>query len=141
MADDWNTNIINEFRANGGKVGGQFDGAPMVVLTTTGAKSGQRRVIPLMYLPGDAVGAPDRIYIFASKAGAPTSPDWYHNLLANPVVSIEVGTDSYEALAEAITGGPERDRIYAEQVKRYPGFGDYEKATTRVIPVVSLVRK
>ncbi len=138
MADDWNTTVIKEFRANEGRVGGQFEGAPMVILHTTGAKSGLEREIPLMYLPDDA--NPARVFVFASKAGAPTSPDWYHNLKANPQVKAEIGAETFDAIAEEITGA-ERDAIYAEQVRRFPGFGDYEKATTRVIPVVALNRQ
>lgn len=134
MADvsDFNTKIIEEFRSNGGKIGGQFEGAPMVLLTTTGAKSGKNRVNPVMYL---AEG--DRIYVFASKAGAPTSPDWYHNLVAHPNVTVELGTDRFEAVATPVDEG-ERDRIYAEQASRYPGFAEYEANTDRVIPVVAL---
>jgi deazaflavin-dependent oxidoreductase (nitroreductase family) len=137
MADDWNTTIIKEFRANEGRLGGQFEGAPMLLLTTTGAKTGKSRTSPMMYLPDNANA--DRVYVFASKAGAPTNPDWYHNLSANPTVTVERGAESYEAIAEPLTGA-ERDNVYAEQVKRFPGFGDYEKATTRVIPVVGLTR-
>ncbi len=137
MADDWNTQIITEFRANEGRIGGNFEGAPMTLLTTTGARSGQPRTSPLMYLADD--NDPRRIFVFASKAGAPTNPDWYHNLLAHPTVTVEVGAEKYEAVAEEITG-PERDAIYAEQARRYPGFGGYEQATTRVIPVIALVR-
>jgi deazaflavin-dependent oxidoreductase (nitroreductase family) len=137
MADDWNTQVINEFRANEGRVGGNFDGAPMVLLTTTGAKSGKQFTTPLVYLP-DAAN-PKRIFIFASKAGAPSNPDWYYNLTANPTVTIEVGPEKFEASATEITGAP-RDEIYAEQVGHMPGFADYEKSTTRVIPVIALTR-
>jgi deazaflavin-dependent oxidoreductase (nitroreductase family) len=138
VANDWNTTIINEFRANEGRVGGNFEGAPMIILHTTGAKSGLEREIPLMYLPDDA--NPGRVFVFASKAGAPTSPDWYHNLKANPAVKAEIGAETFEATAEEITG-PDRDAIYAEQARRYPGFAEYEKNTTRVIPVIALNRK
>jgi deazaflavin-dependent oxidoreductase (nitroreductase family) len=138
VADDWNTALIKEFRANEGRVGGNFEGAPMIVLHTTGAKSGLEREIPLMYLPDDT--DPGRVFVFASKGGAPTSPDWYHNLKANPRVSAEIGTETFDAIAEEVTGA-ERDALYAEQVRRFPGFGDYEKATTRVIPVVALNRQ
>jgi deazaflavin-dependent oxidoreductase (nitroreductase family) len=131
---DFNTNIIEEFRANGGVMSGNFAGAPMVLLTTTGAKSGKRRTHPLVYLVDG-----DRYVIFASKAGAPTNPDWYHNLVAHPEVTVEVGTESYPATAVVLTGD-ERDRFYAEQARRYPGFAEYEEKTTRVIPVVALVR-
>ncbi|HEX4434077.1 MAG TPA: nitroreductase family deazaflavin-dependent oxidoreductase [Acidimicrobiales bacterium] len=132
---DFNSAVIEEFRANHGQVGGGFAGAPMVLLTTTGAKSGAKRVNPLV-----ALVQGDQLYVIASKAGAPTSPDWYHNLLAHPAVEVEFGDDRFEATAVAITSGPERDRLYAAQVAVQPGFADYEKATTRVIPVVELRR-
>jgi deazaflavin-dependent oxidoreductase (nitroreductase family) len=138
MADDWNTGIIKEFRANEGRVSGPFEGAPMILLHTTGAKSGKEYVSPLMYLADDA--DPNRVYIFASKGGAPTSPDWYHNLVANPTVTAEIGTETFSADAETVDR-EERDRIYAEQARRYPGFAEYEQKTTRVIPVVALTRK
>jgi deazaflavin-dependent oxidoreductase (nitroreductase family) len=129
---DWNSTIIEEFRANGGRVGGNFDGAPLLLLHSTGAKSGQTRVSPMMYLPDG-----DRYLVFASKAGAPTNPDWYHNLKANPRAKIEVGTDTVEVEATELHG-EQRDRFYAEQASRYPGFADYEKRTDRVIPVLAL---
>jgi deazaflavin-dependent oxidoreductase (nitroreductase family) len=136
MADpnDWNKQIIEEFRANEGKVGGPFAGAPLLLLTTTGAKSGRRHTTPLMYLEEG-----NRRYIFASKAGAPTNPAWYHNLLAHPTATIEVGTESFDVNASVVTGA-ERDRIYREQATRYPGFAEYEAKTTRTIPVVALER-
>jgi deazaflavin-dependent oxidoreductase (nitroreductase family) len=138
MANDWNTGIIEEFRANEGRVGGNFEGAPMILLHTTGAKSGKEYVIPLMYLADDT--DPKRVYVFASKAGAPTSPDWYHNLVANPTVTAEIGTETFTAEAETLERA-DRDRVYAEQASRYPGFAEYEQKTTRVIPVVALTRK
>ena len=136
MADnnDFNAKIIAEFRANAGVVGPPFEGAPMVLITTTGAKSGQPRTSPLVYLPDG-----DRVVIFASKAGAPTNPDWYHNLKANPEVTVEVGADSYQAQAVEITGA-ERDRLFATQVERMPGFQTYAESTTRLIPVIALER-
>ena len=130
---DWNSKIIEEFRANHGEVGGQFRDAPIALLHTTGAKTGAERVNPMMYL--DVEG---RRYVFASKAGADTNPDWYHNLIARPDVTVEVGADTYAAVASPITG-TERDRIYAEQARRYPGFAEYQVKTDRVIPVVELV--
>lgn len=133
--NDFNQGVIEEFRANDGKVGGGFAGAPMVLLTTTGAKSGETRVNPLVALVDG-----DDLYVFASKAGAPTSPDWYHNLVANPQVEVEFGNERFSATAVPITSGPERDRLYAAQVAVQPGFAEYEKATTRVIPVVELRR-
>ncbi|MDQ1468122.1 MAG: hypothetical protein QOH10_2537 [Actinomycetota bacterium] len=136
MADvqDWNRVIIDEFRANAGKVGGQFAGAPMVLLTTTGAKSGQLRTHPLVY---QADG--DRIIVFASKGGAPTNPDWYHNLVANPTATVEVGGDRYDAKATVLTG-EERDRLFARQTESFPGFAEYQAKTSRTIPVVALER-
>jgi deazaflavin-dependent oxidoreductase (nitroreductase family) len=133
--DDFNRGIIEEFRANHGKVGGQFDGAPMVLLTTTGAKSGQKRVNPLAALPEDGT-----LYVFASKGGAPTDPDWYRNLVAHPDVEVEYGDERFDAVAHVVTGA-ERDRIFARQKELMPGFADYEKGTSRVIPVVELRRK
>lgn len=129
---DWNAKIIEEFRTNGGRVGGPFEGAPMLLLHTTGARSGSERVNPMMYL--DLEG---HRYVFASKAGADTNPDWYHNLLAHPEVTVEVGTETYGATAAPVTG-PDRDRIYGEQARRYPGFAEYQEKTSRVIPVVEL---
>jgi deazaflavin-dependent oxidoreductase (nitroreductase family) len=134
QVNDFNRNIIEEFRANHGKVGGPFEGAPMVLLTTTGAKSGSKRVNPLAALPDD-----DVLYVFASKGGAPTNPDWYYNVLAHPEVEVEFGDERYSAVARPLTG-EERDRVFAEQVHRMPGFGDYERKTTRVIPVIELRR-
>jgi deazaflavin-dependent oxidoreductase (nitroreductase family) len=132
---DWNTKIIAEFRANEGRVGGQFEGAPVLLLHTTGAKSGAERVTPMMYLDLDG-----HRYVFASKAGADTNPDWFHNLRAHPEASVEVGTESYPAIA-VVLGGTDRDRVYAEQAQRYPGFAEYAKKTTRTIPVVELQRQ
>ncbi len=129
---DWNTKIISEFRANGGKAGGQFEGAPLLILHTVGAKTGQDRVHPMMY---QAVG--DSFAVFASKAGAPTNPDWYHNLIANPRVRAEIGTETVELVAR-VTEGEERERIWAAHKRAYPGFADYERKTTRQIPVVVL---
>jgi len=132
--NDWNQKIIDEFRSAGGKVGGQFAGAPLLLLTSTGAKTAKLHTTPMMYL---AEG--DRLAVFASKAGAPTNPDWYHNLVAHPRASVEVGTDTFEVDAE-VAGRAERDRLYAIQAERYPGFAEYENKTERVIPVVILRR-
>ena len=132
--NDWNDRIIKEFRENDGKVGGQFEGAPLVLLTTTGAKTGKVRTNPLVSLVDE-----DRVVIFASKAGAPTNPDWYHNIVANPRVTVEQGTERYEADA-TIVEGAERDRLFSTQKERFPGFADYEAGTDRVIPVVALER-
>jgi deazaflavin-dependent oxidoreductase (nitroreductase family) len=130
----FNAALIEEFRANEGKVGGRFEGRPVLLLTTTGAKSGRRFTTPLVYLQDG-----ERRLIFASKAGAPTNPDWYHNLVANPTVTVEVGTETYDARAVAVTG-EERDRLYAKQVEAAPQFGEYQEKTSRVIPVVELQR-
>lgn len=133
--NDWNHGVIEEFRSNGGKVGGGFKGAPLLLLHTTGAKSGQPRVNPLMYLPDG-----DRWIVFASKGGAPTSPDWYHNLVANPQLRIEVGTDSVDVTAKVADSG-ERDELYTRQAALYPGFAEYERKTARKIPVGILTRR
>ncbi len=132
---DWNRQIIEEFRANGGKVGGQFEGAPLVILHTTGAKSGLEREQPLM-----AQELPQGWAIFASKAGAPDNPDWYHNILANPEASIEWGTETIPVTARVLEG-EERSAIWEAQKAAYPGFAEYEAATTRTIPVVELTRR
>ncbi|MGP0030697.1 MAG: nitroreductase family deazaflavin-dependent oxidoreductase [Acidimicrobiales bacterium] len=131
---DFNQSIIDEFRANNGVVGGGFAGATIVILHTTGAKSGTERVNPLVTLTRDG-----RLYVFASAAGAPKHPDWYHNLVAHPAVRVEMGADAFDATAHPVSG-EERDRIYAEQVAVMPTFGEYQAKTTRQIPVVELVR-
>jgi deazaflavin-dependent oxidoreductase (nitroreductase family) len=133
--NEFNRTIIDEFRANAGKVGGGFAGAPMVLLTTTGAKSGKRLTTPLVYMPDG-----DRIVIFASKAGAPTNPAWYHNLVANPVVTLEVGPETFDADA-AVAAGDERSQLFNRQAAVMPQFAEYQRKTTRVIPVVVLKRK
>ncbi|MCA1984625.1 nitroreductase family deazaflavin-dependent oxidoreductase [Nocardioides nematodiphilus] len=135
---DWNAGIIEEFRANEGRVGGPFEGAPMVLLHHVGRKSGTERVTPLVYLPGMSS---DELYVFASKAGAPTDPDWYRNLTAAGRATVEVGTETFEVEVAEVTGA-ERDALYAEQVTRMPGFAEYEEKTEgiRVIPVVHLTR-
>ena len=129
---DFNTSIIEEFRANEGKVGGPFQGAPMVLITTTGAKSGEPRTAPLVYLQDG-----DRVVIIASKAGAPTNPDWYHNLRANPEAAIEVGSDKVEVLATEATGD-ERDELFERQARLFSQFGEYAEKTNRTIPVMLL---
>jgi len=134
-ANDWNNQIISEFRANEGRVGGPFKGAPMLLLHHTGAKSGKTRVNPLMYLADG-----DRLLIFASKGGAPSHPDWFHNLRANPAATLEVGTEKFTVEAEVLTG-EERDRLFAKQAGLYPQFGQYQANTSRTIPVVALKRK
>jgi deazaflavin-dependent oxidoreductase (nitroreductase family) len=132
--NDWNTKIIAEFRDNGGKVGGPFEGKPLLLLTSIGAKSGQPRLSPLAYVPDG-----DQMAIIASRGGAPTNPDWYHNLKANPRASVEVGTETFAVEATEVTGD-ERDRLYARMVEIMPGFADYERNTTRKIPVFTLRR-
>ncbi len=129
---DFNTAIIEEFRANQGKLGGPFTGAPVLLLTTTGARSGKRRTNPVAYLPDG-----DRVVIFASKAGAPTNPDWYHNLRAHPDVTVEIGDETRDVRAVVLEGN-ERDELFARQKERMPGFADYEAKTDRVIPVIAL---
>ncbi len=129
-----NRTIIDEFRSNGGMVGGSFEGRPVLLLSTTGAKTGLRRLNPLMYLADG-----DRWLVFASKGGGPKNPDWYHNLVADPAVTIEVGTETIAARAEVITG-EERDRLYEQQAERYPQFAAYQERTARVIPVIALSR-
>ncbi len=133
--NDWNTKIIEEFRKNDGKVGGQFNGFPLLVFTHTGAKSGKKHTTPVMYLPDG-----DRYVIFASMGGAPKNPDWYHNLVAHPDIKLEVGTEKFDAKA-TVKKGKERDELYARQTKLYPQFGEYAKKTTRKIPVIVLERK
>ena len=131
-AQDWNSQIIAEFRANGGKVGGPFEGGTLLLLHTVGARSGQPRVNPVMY---QDIG--DGVAVFATKGGAPTHPDWYFNLLANPRVSAEIGTETVPLVAR-VAEGAERDRIWEAQKRANPGFADYETKTTRQIPVVIL---
>ena len=131
--NDFNAKVIEEFHANEGRVGGNFEGAPLLLLHHTGAKSGKSYVNPLAYLADG-----DRYVIFASKAGAPTNPDWYHNLKAHPQVKIEVGTETIDVLVSE-ADGEERDRLFQAQVDRIPSFAEYvEKAGGRVIPVLVL---
>ena len=133
-ARDFNRSVIEEFRANQGRVGGMFEGAPMMLLTTTGAKSGQPRTSPVVYTRDG-----ERLIIIASKAGAPTHPDWYRNLVANPEVVVEVGEEKFSARA-VVTAGEERARLYDAQAALMPNFADYARNTTREIPVVALER-
>jgi deazaflavin-dependent oxidoreductase (nitroreductase family) len=136
---DWNTQIIEEFRANEGRVGGPFAGAPMILVHHRGRKSGREVVAPLMYLPHET--DPDIMYVIASKGGAPTHPQWYHNLLAAGEATAEVGTETFPVTVKELTG-EDRDRAFNEQARRYPGFADYERKTAgiRVIPVLELTR-
>lgn len=132
MPEDFNSKIIAEFRANGGKVGGPFEGAPLLLLHTTGARSGQERVNPMMY---QKLG--DSYAVFASKAGAPVSPDWYHNLVANPRVRAEIGTQTVDLRAR-VADAAEREPIWTAWKQANPGFAEYERKTSRQIPVVFL---
>jgi deazaflavin-dependent oxidoreductase (nitroreductase family) len=136
---DWNARIIAEFRANGGKVGGSFEGAPVVLMHHVGRKSGKESVNPVMYMP-DADHA-STIFVFASKAGAPTHPDWYWNMTEAGRAVVEVGTETYDVTVRELTGD-ERDTVYADQARRYPGFAEYAEKTAgiRVIPVLALTR-
>ena len=136
---DWNAQVIEEFRANHGRVGGQFEGAPMVLVHHRGRKSGAEYVNPMMYLAAE--DDPAAIYVFASKGGAPTHPDWYRNLVASGEARVEVGDDEYAVTVTELTGD-DRDRIYAEQARRYPGFAEYAERTAgvRTIPVLALRR-
>jgi len=124
--------IIEEFRANQGVVGGPFEGATLLLLHHVGARSGKDRINPLVYNRDG-----DRYVVFASKAGAPTNPDWYHNLKANPNITIEVGTDTIDVVASEASGD-ERERLFSAQVERSPQFGEYQSKTDRVIPVIVL---
>ncbi|MEM7127692.1 MAG: nitroreductase family deazaflavin-dependent oxidoreductase [Chloroflexota bacterium] len=132
--NDWNKAIIEEFRTNDGKVGGMFEGTTLLLLHTTGAKSGLPRLNPLAYLADG-----DRYVIIASKAGAPTNPDWYYNLMANAEVSVEVGTEQFMARA-TVAAEPERSELYAKMAKSFATFNEYQNKTSRVIPVVILTR-
>lgn len=132
-SQSFNQRIISEFRANAGAVGPPFEGAPLLLLHSTGARSGAERINPIMYLADEG-----RYIVFASKAGADTSPDWYHNLKAYPDASIEVGTETITVKSEELHGA-ERDSLFARQAELYPGFAEYEAATSRVIPVLALL--
>lgn len=135
-----NAAVIQEFRANHGRVGGQFEGAPMVLIHHRGRRTGAEHVNPTMYLADET--DPQVIYVFATKGGAPTHPDWYRNLVAAGTARVEVGDEAYDVTVQEVTG-EQRDRIYAEQARRYPGFADYAEKTrgVRTIPVVALRRK
>ena len=137
--NDWNEQTIAEFRANGGRVGGPFEGAPVVLVHHRGRKSGREYVNPMMYLPDERDDK--TIYVFASKGGAPSNPDWYYNLTAAGEGTIERGTETYRVAVREVHGN-ERDRIYDEQARRYPGFAEYAQQTTgiRTIPVLELQR-
>ncbi len=131
----YNRQLIEEFRANRGKSGGPMEGRPLLLLTTTGAKSGQLRTTPMMYIPDG-----DRLLVIASNAGAPVHPDWYRNLVAYPEVTVEVGNEIFEAIA-IVTEGPERQRLWTRVVELYPFFADHQAKVTRQIPVIVLERR
>lgn len=132
---DFNSQTIAEFRANGGKVEGPFSGAPLLLLHSVGARTGEEHITPVMYLPDN-----DRYIVFATKGGAPTNPAWYHNLKANPDLAIEVGSDTVEVTATEVDGA-EHDELYSRQATVYPQFAEYQSKTTRVIPVIVLTPK
>jgi deazaflavin-dependent oxidoreductase (nitroreductase family) len=136
---NWNEGIIDEFRVNEGRVGGPFEGAPITLVHHRGRSSGREYVSPVMYLPDE--DDPATMYVFASKAGAPTNPDWYHNLTSAGRAQVEVGTDTYDVTVSELAG-EERDRIFAEQARRYHGFAEYAEKTAgiRTIPVLALRR-
>ena len=136
---DWNAKTIAEFRANEGKVGGNFEGAPLVLVHHRGRKSGREYVTPVMYISHDT--DQDVIYVFATMGGAPSNPDWYYNLTAAGGGSVERGTETYKVTVRDLTGD-ERDRIYDEQAQRFPGFAEYARQTAgvRTIPVLELTR-
>jgi deazaflavin-dependent oxidoreductase (nitroreductase family) len=131
---DYNTKIIEEFRANAGRLGGDWEGRDLLILTTTGRKSGRPHTVPMVFTRDG-----ERLLVYASKAGAPTHPDWYLNLVADSHVVVEAGPDRYDAIATPLEG-EERDREFAAQAARVPVFADYAKKTDRVIPVVALTR-
>ena len=133
MANDRNAAIIEEFRTNGGNVGGRFEAIPLLLLHHTGAKTGVERVSPLAYQDlGDG-----SVAVFASKGGSPTHPDWFHNVRATPEVRLEIGTETFQARAR-VAEGEERERIWERQKRAVPGFAEYERRTSRQIPVVIL---
>ena len=132
---DYNTQIIEEFRANDGKLSGHWEGRDLLLLTTTGRKSGRKHTTPMVYVRDG-----DRMLVFASKGGAPNHPDWYFNLVADPNVEVEVGAERFEATATPLPR-EERDRAFAEQAAKVPAFQEYQDKTARVIPVVALTRE
>jgi deazaflavin-dependent oxidoreductase (nitroreductase family) len=139
VENDWNAQTIAQFRANEGRVGGAFEGAPITLVHHRGRKTGRAYVVPVMYLADD--DDPKVIYVFASKAGAPTNPDWYHNLTSAGRAQVEVGTETFEVTVSELAG-QEHDRVYEKQAGRYPGFAEYAEKTKgiRTIPVLALRR-
>ncbi len=130
--NDWNQKVIEEFRANEGRVGGNFEGKTLLLLHTTGAKSQLERINPVACIRDG-----DRLAVIASKAGAPTHPDWYYNVVANPLATVEVGTEKIQVRA-SVAEEPERTRLYEKMIEVMPGFDEYRRKTTRVIPVIVL---
>jgi len=137
--NDWNAKIIDQFRANQGRVGGPFEGATLTLLHHRGRTSGREYVTPVMYL--QSADDSTVMYIFATKSGAPENPAWYHNLVDAGTAEVEVGVDTFPVSVSELTG-PERERVYAEQARRYPHFGEYAQKTAgiRTIPVLELRR-
>jgi deazaflavin-dependent oxidoreductase (nitroreductase family) len=133
--NDYNRQLIEEFRTNRGKADGPFAGRPLLLFTTTGARSGLPRTSPMMYIPDG-----DRLLVVASNIGSPTHPDWYRNLLAHPQVTVEVGTETFDAIA-IVTEGLERQQLWSRIVELYPFFADHQAKTTRQIPIVALSRR
>ncbi len=132
--NDWNRQIVEEFRTNGGKVGGRFEGSAMILVHHVGARTGAERVNPMVYFPDG-----DRLLVVASKGGAPTNPDWYHNLKAHPRTEVEVGVERFPVEATEVTGD-ERTEAWERIVAANPGFGEYQRNTERTIPVLALTR-
>ena len=130
----WNQKIIEEFRSNAGKVGGYFEGAPMILIHHIGARSGSERVNPLVYLPDG-----EDMIIAATKGGSPTNPDWYHNLKAHPRITVEVGSGTFPVEAREVTG-EERAKLWSRLVAMRPGFAEYETKTSRAFPMFRLTR-
>jgi deazaflavin-dependent oxidoreductase (nitroreductase family) len=131
----WNSQIVEEFHANGGKVGGSFEGHPLLLLTTTGARSGKHHTVPVGYMPDG-----DRLIIFASNFGGPTNPAWYYNLMAHPEVTVEIGTETFNATAVVLTG-EERNQLFARKAEQAPLYAEYQAKMTRTIPVIALQRR
>ena len=132
--DQFNRGVVEEFRATEGKTAGRFTGRPLLLLTTTGARSGQPRTVPLLYTRDG-----DRIVVIASKGGEPTNPAWYHNLVAHPEVTVEVGGETFQSRA-SVAEGTERERLFNQMAEKMPGFADYQRNTARQIPVILLTR-
>jgi deazaflavin-dependent oxidoreductase (nitroreductase family) len=133
--NDYNRRLIEEFRSHGGKVGGVWEGTPLLLLTTRGAKSGERRTTPMGYMPDG-----DRLIVFAANGGEPPNPDWYHNLVAHPHVTVEVGTQTFDAIA-VVTEDAERNRLWMQGVALYPFLAEHQAKTTRQVPVIALSRQ